>query len=171
MDLEGRGIPGGFVASDVFKEAADAQAKALGFDPMKVFVPHPIQDRTDEEMVEIAFERMPENQIHVTSTLVSPHSLVIKAKKILTERKRLGSYEGAINVRRWECLDIRVGPDSIDPNLVYKTNTVRGRGIGSHGRCSTPETKSILCVAEIVYIEFKWIFMREPTNVRRLTCG
>ncbi len=54
MDLEGRGIPGGFVASEVFIEAANAQAKALGFDPMKVFVPHPIQDRTDEEMVQIA---------------------------------------------------------------------------------------------------------------------
>ena len=54
MDLEGRGIPGGFVASEVFVEAANAQANALGFDPMKVFVPHPIQDRTDEEMVEIA---------------------------------------------------------------------------------------------------------------------
>lgn len=54
MDLEARGIPGGFVASEVFVEAANAQAKALGFDPMKVFVPHPIQDRTDEEMVEIA---------------------------------------------------------------------------------------------------------------------
>ena len=54
MDLEGRGIPGGFVASEVFVEAANAQAKALGFDPMKVFVPHPIQDRTDEEMREIA---------------------------------------------------------------------------------------------------------------------
>ena len=35
-------------------EAAAAQAKSLGFDPRKVFVPHPIQDRTDEEMLQIA---------------------------------------------------------------------------------------------------------------------
>lgn len=54
MNLESRGIPGGFVASEVFIEAADAQARALGFDPMKVFVPHPIQDRTDQEMIDIA---------------------------------------------------------------------------------------------------------------------
>ena len=54
MDLESRGIPGGFVASEVFIEAASAQAKALGFDPLKVFVPHPIQDRTDDEMREMA---------------------------------------------------------------------------------------------------------------------
>ena len=61
MDLEGRGIPGGFVASAEFVEAAEAQAKSLGFDPLKVFVPHPIQDRTDEEMqvlAEEAFEQI-----------------------------------------------------------------------------------------------------------------
>ncbi len=59
MDLDRRGIPGGFVASEEFVEAASAQAKSLGFDPHKVFVPHPIQDRTDEEMqllAEQAFE-------------------------------------------------------------------------------------------------------------------
>jgi len=54
MDLERRGIPGGFVASEEFVEASGAQAKSLGFDPHKVFVPHPIQDRTDEEMQQIA---------------------------------------------------------------------------------------------------------------------
>lgn len=49
-DLEGRQIPGVFVASTEFVTAADAQAQALGIEPMRVFVPHPIQDRTDEEM-------------------------------------------------------------------------------------------------------------------------
>jgi hypothetical protein len=34
--------------------AAKAQASALGFDPAVVFVPHPIQDRTDEEMIALA---------------------------------------------------------------------------------------------------------------------
>ena len=53
-DLERRGIPGVFVASDVFVDAAASQAKALGFDPASVFVEHPIQDRTDEEMRVIA---------------------------------------------------------------------------------------------------------------------
>ena len=53
-DLEGRGIPGVFVASTEFVEAAAAQSKALGFEPAAVFVAHPIQDRTDEEMRALA---------------------------------------------------------------------------------------------------------------------
>jgi hypothetical protein len=53
-DLEGRGLPGVFVASTEFVDAADAQAAALGFDPARVFVAHPIQDRTDAEMAALA---------------------------------------------------------------------------------------------------------------------
>jgi hypothetical protein len=56
MDLDSRGIPGGFVASTEFIEAAKAQADSLGFDPHKVFVDHPIQDRTDAEMQILAEE-------------------------------------------------------------------------------------------------------------------
>lgn len=56
MDLESRGVPGGFVASTEFIEAARAQAESLGFDPHKVFVGHPIQDRTNEEMQALAEE-------------------------------------------------------------------------------------------------------------------
>lgn len=54
MDFEKRGIPGGFVASTEFVEAARAQSESLGFDPFKVFVAHPIQDRTDAEMQKLA---------------------------------------------------------------------------------------------------------------------
>lgn len=53
-DLESRGIPGVFVASAEFVEAARHQCAALGVDPARVIVRHPIQDRTDVEMVEIA---------------------------------------------------------------------------------------------------------------------
>lgn len=53
-ELEGRGVPGVFVASTEFEQAAGAQARALGFDPAAVFVPHPIQDRTDDEMMALA---------------------------------------------------------------------------------------------------------------------
>ena len=56
IDLEERGIPGVFVASSEFVDAADAQAAALGGDPARVFVPHPIQDRTDDEMRALADE-------------------------------------------------------------------------------------------------------------------
>ena len=54
MDLESRGIPAGFVASYEFIEAAEAQGNSLGIHPKSVFVPHPIQDRTDDEMKELA---------------------------------------------------------------------------------------------------------------------
>jgi hypothetical protein len=53
-DLERRGIPGVFVASSVFIEAAAAQSAALGVTPKSVFVAHPIQDRTDDEMRQLA---------------------------------------------------------------------------------------------------------------------
>ena len=54
-NLEARGIPSVFVASSVFQDAADAQALALGFPSAeRVFVPHPIQDRTDDEMRQLA---------------------------------------------------------------------------------------------------------------------
>jgi hypothetical protein len=54
VDLEGRGIPGVIVASAEFTDAAEAQGRTLGFDPAVVFVDHPIQDRTDEEMTALA---------------------------------------------------------------------------------------------------------------------
>jgi hypothetical protein len=54
-NLEARGIPSVFVASSVFKDASEAQAQALGFPGAeRVFVPHPIQDRTDDEMRRLA---------------------------------------------------------------------------------------------------------------------
>ncbi|MFM2071251.1 MAG: hypothetical protein RLZZ623_1514 [Actinomycetota bacterium] len=51
VDLEGRGLPGVFVASAQFVVAAEAQSASLGFPTVaRVFTPHPIQDRTDDEM-------------------------------------------------------------------------------------------------------------------------
>ena len=47
-------MPGVFVASAEFVDAAAAQATALGFDAARVFVAHPIQDRTDDEMRALA---------------------------------------------------------------------------------------------------------------------
>ncbi len=49
-DFEGRGIPSVFVASREFDVAAAVQSRALGIDVARVFVEHPIQDRTDDEM-------------------------------------------------------------------------------------------------------------------------
>jgi hypothetical protein len=52
--LEAEGRPAVFVASSEFIEAARAQAESLGFQPAAVYVPHPIQDRTDDEMRALA---------------------------------------------------------------------------------------------------------------------
>ena len=42
------------MAPEESAKAPEAQAKALGAKPSAVYVSHPIQDRTDEEMVAIA---------------------------------------------------------------------------------------------------------------------
>ena len=49
--LEARGVVAAFCASTEFVDASAAQARALGYREVPaVFVPHPIQDRTDDEM-------------------------------------------------------------------------------------------------------------------------
>jgi len=54
-DLELRGIPSMFIASDQFVDAAIAQSTSLGFPAVsRIFTPHPIQDRTDDEMLTYA---------------------------------------------------------------------------------------------------------------------
>ena len=54
VNLEAVGVAGVFLASTEFIDAAAAQARALGADPAVVFVPHPIQDRNDDEMRALA---------------------------------------------------------------------------------------------------------------------
>ena len=54
VNLEAEGVPGVYVATVEFEDGGIHQARALGADPAAVFVEHPIQDRSDEEMVGIA---------------------------------------------------------------------------------------------------------------------
>ena len=54
LAFEADGLPAVFVASSAFVEAAEVQGKALGFEPVAVYVAHPIQDRTDEELQDLA---------------------------------------------------------------------------------------------------------------------
>ncbi len=54
VDLESRGVAAVYVATREFSDGAEAQARALGADPAAVYVEHPIQDRSDEEMRAIA---------------------------------------------------------------------------------------------------------------------
>ncbi len=49
--FEINGKPSVVIASNVFEDAAEKQAAALGLPELRrVFVAHPIQDATDEEM-------------------------------------------------------------------------------------------------------------------------
>lgn len=60
MNLEGRGVPAVGVATTEFVDAAAVQADALGFDPAYIWVPHPIQDRTDDELKALADRHLDE---------------------------------------------------------------------------------------------------------------
>lgn len=73
-DLESRGIPVVGIATAEFIQAMEAQARALGTDPAYVFVPHPIQDRTNEELGQLADD-------HLDEML----SLLVSAKAIAAE--------------------------------------------------------------------------------------
>lgn len=53
-DLEARGAVAVGVATSEFVDAAAAQNRALGYDPALVFVAHPIQDRTRDELRALA---------------------------------------------------------------------------------------------------------------------
>jgi hypothetical protein len=69
VDLEGRGVPGVFVASSEFVQAAESQSASLGFPTVaRVFTPHPIQDRTDDEMREYADKVLDEILAKITAS-------------------------------------------------------------------------------------------------------
>ena len=54
MNFDGRGIPGISVVTTGFTDAVAVQSKALGFEPAILYVPHPIQNRTADELKQIA---------------------------------------------------------------------------------------------------------------------
>ena len=54
LELDERGIPGCFVVTTEFEDAAETQSQALGFEPAIVWAPHPIQNRTEDELAAIA---------------------------------------------------------------------------------------------------------------------
>ena len=69
VDLESRGVPAVFVASAQFVDAAIAQSRSLGFPTVaRVFTPHPIQDRTDDEMIAYADAAMDEIVAKITAS-------------------------------------------------------------------------------------------------------
>ncbi len=54
MTFDAQGLPGVSVVTTEFKDAIVAQSRALGFDPAVVYVPHPIQNRTADELAALA---------------------------------------------------------------------------------------------------------------------
>ena len=60
LDLDERGVAGVMVATTAFRQAAAAQSASLAYEPAIVWVPHPIQNRTDEEIRTIADDAMEE---------------------------------------------------------------------------------------------------------------
>ena len=53
-DLEARGVVSVGVVTELFRDGAVAQCRTLAFEPAVVFIPHPIQDRTDAELRQLA---------------------------------------------------------------------------------------------------------------------
>jgi len=69
LELDRRGLPGAVIATEAFESAAVAQSHALGFQPAMVYVPHPIQNRTAEELDRLADESVDAvlEQLHLPS--------------------------------------------------------------------------------------------------------
>ena len=55
-ELDRLGVPGVFLVTTEFKDAAEIQAKTLGLKPGIFWMPHPIQNRTPEELKTMAVE-------------------------------------------------------------------------------------------------------------------
>lgn len=61
LELEKAGKPSVLIASSAFVDAAEKQARMLGQpEARRVFVQHPIQDRTDDELRELARDALEE---------------------------------------------------------------------------------------------------------------
>ena len=54
MNLDSRGIPGVSIVTTGFTDAVASQSHALGFEPAIVYVAHPIQNRTADELDRLA---------------------------------------------------------------------------------------------------------------------
>ena len=66
-DLDGRGIPGAMLATTEFEQAAKTQAKSIGFMPAVVYVPHPIQNLTKEELFQVAENAIDSILVNITA--------------------------------------------------------------------------------------------------------
>ena len=54
MNFDSRGIAGVSIITTEFRDAVEVQSRALGFAPAVVYTPHPIQNRSADELKKIA---------------------------------------------------------------------------------------------------------------------
>jgi hypothetical protein len=54
LNFDGRGIPGVSIVTTEFKDGVETQSAALGFEPAVLYVAHPIQNRTADELKKLA---------------------------------------------------------------------------------------------------------------------
>ncbi len=54
MNFDSRGIAGVSIITTEFRDAVEVQSRALGFEPAVVYTPHPIQNRSADELKKIA---------------------------------------------------------------------------------------------------------------------
>jgi hypothetical protein len=66
-NLDLNGVPALIVATKAFVQAAEVQSKALGYEPNMVWLPHPIQDRTDAELRALADEHCEQIVVALTA--------------------------------------------------------------------------------------------------------
>ena len=85
-DLEGLGVPAVGVATTEFVDAAEVQNRYLGYDPAVIFVAHPIQDRTRDEIRALADRAF--DQIVALATGQAPPEPEKKAKKAKKATKK-----------------------------------------------------------------------------------
>ena len=67
---------GVFLASSEFADAAAAQSASLGFPAAHVLVPHPIQDRTDDELRALADDAIDKILAAVTNGASRPGAAI-----------------------------------------------------------------------------------------------
>lgn len=54
MTFDAKGLPGVSIVTTEFRDAVAVQSRALGFEPAVVYVSHPVQNRTAEELAAMA---------------------------------------------------------------------------------------------------------------------
>jgi hypothetical protein len=71
-DMESRGVVSVGLVTEVFRDGAEAQLGTLAFDAAVVYIPHPIQDRTNAELRQLADGALQQIIEHVTQSGGSP---------------------------------------------------------------------------------------------------